>query len=302
MNVRSGVLAAALICANLMAEPVPAQSTAAAARSYGRIAAIRATDASDVQILSSGGVRRQARTYDYLQPGDQVLINGATTTVVVETRRHGRRTLTADSPTFVAPSGGGRALGAEVARFLGRFDYMFERGARPLSRPTAARGEGNGEWEDARSNFALALEGPQSVSPSLIQLAPVWNGNAAMVKLELEGEPDPVVRRVFGKQIVRLPLAADARGGTLTLEPVEGRAVSIVIRRADPPILPAFVSGARDDAERDLAAALWLLTEAGPEWRLEGLSRLALQSESDPVAAQLLDGFLTDPLAAPAQE
>lgn len=296
-------VATAWLIAGLVPLPAAAQVEAEALRASARINAIERSAPSDVIITRSSGERANARVYDYLYEGDRIDLAGQQTSIVIDIRGEGRRRLTAErNRSFtlgVAGDGaGGAGIADTVMTTFRRLRAVIGGPRLPVLVETVGRGERVAEdalTAELASAFA-AFDPVQKVADNVQLIVPLWSGHVSEVALSSDAQDQQaVLLRPFGKQYARLPLPDNFVSGQLTIRGLDGQLSTLQIRRADAATVPETMEGTDSFERRELATAMWLLTDAPADRRLEGFSRLVLLAESDFVAAEILrDAAQTD--------
>jgi hypothetical protein len=125
-----------------------------------------------------------------------------------------------------------------------------------------------------------------------------WEGGSFPFTIELEGPRGTALRPIRGsaplERVFRVDFQSRPVGEYRLIITCCGGEVArfldfLVVPATEVPAAP--LSQINDQRARDLAQALWLLTKAPSDWRLEALSRLALlaKDQHDPIAISILE-------------
>jgi|GEM_PF-2493320 hypothetical protein len=268
-------------------------------RPVGQIDTARGIDLPDqAVVLRAAGGTTPARSLVRLYDGDRIQVRGAQTRLTVYVAGNERPIVVtrANSP-YLVRGRSGRPLSGPVTQMLASLDLMFNRPRMAIATSTEARG-----LDNATAASAFLPAGPQRLPAGTRPLLILWSGSASAVQIVQDQQSREWAASAFTSTLIDAPAAGnfdivlpgDALGWTIARVPEEA------VPRASS--LPA--NGPLTFEER-LANAMWLLTEAAPEWRLFGLSEVADLARTDYGAARLLAAIRSgeiepEDLAAPA--
>lgn len=250
----------------------------------GRIEVLSRSQEMDVQIVRASGGTEIAVPYHYLCLGDKVLRRGTET--VIGIRWDGTATLEfVERSELTVPRKRSASLTSMARDWLARLGLITGGSRTSFARPTVAR-SGSGEIDGGElrlSKFSHDFVGVQRIAKGREVLAVNWQGAVLNLRLvEKEGVFLSAIS-VLGQPwaVIKAPQSSETMSLEFTAADRSTSAIEIA-RSGDIPALPG--SDGTNSVDSQLAHALWLTYEAGPEWRLEGLSRLQELSNSSLIA------------------
>ncbi|MEM9311324.1 MAG: hypothetical protein AAGA34_07730 [Pseudomonadota bacterium] len=266
-----------------------AMATGAAACSVleavGRIDTIERAQDSDVQIKRVSGEQINALLYHYLCPGDRVLRSGSDTFVGV--RWDGQSSLEyIEASNYEVKASNGGGIVAVARDWMERLGLLSRSDRSGLAIQTRTRSGDGGEGEEGQAPaieiapFRQGFTETQMIAANQNTIAVVWSGTALGLRLSEEGGRLISWAQVWGRSWTILQTPPDISSFVLEFTAADRSTQTISISRIrEVPEGPTV--GDTDPETAELVHALWLLREAGTEWRLEGLTRLqGLSSKS----------------------
>jgi hypothetical protein len=270
-------MAVGLMIAGLATASVQAQD-----RPVGQIDTVRGVvRPGDAVITRATGGDVPARALMRLHVGDRISVTGtnARLTLFLGGAVSPTTVTRANSPFLVEGPRSGPA-GAFARRMLASLDLVFDRPRMAIATATEARGI-NDDLAPVPFLPAVPQILPDGVRPVLV----LWSGPASPVQIVHDSQTREWASSGYTSLVVEAPQGGDFR--IVMPDTALGWAVTRVAAGAAPRA-PETPTGTDLSSEERLANALWILTEAGPEWRLFALSEIASLADEDYGAARLL--------------
>ena len=260
----------------------------------GRIEVLERSRETDVQVERSSGETRNAQAYQYLCIGDTIRSSGSG--AIVGVRWDGDMTTQyITTPEFTVQAERTNSLSSIAKNWLARFGFLSAGSRVKTATATAARTLLEDDNRDGKptDGLRIGIERRQFVASDRDAIAMIWSGEAHSIRISIPGDELNQNFSVQDQSFLVIPFPEHAESIFVELTGAKGSADTIEIKRSDslpsPPI-PESLELRQDE----LALAFWLALEAGPSWRLEGLSRLHEMSGSnlaaDHVWAEIVSG------------
>lgn len=263
-----------LFAAALVTQPLQARSPLEAT---GEIVGVRRASTGEATIVGTDGSRERALVSRYLFPGETVEAKGDTAILVRDSVQGRTITVTAASGPFRARGSATKPTSGSVA-FLDRFVNLLTPPRREITVYTTGR-------DPARQlRRAPMLASPIQFLPmGAKRLALVWTGGAATIRVR---GVDGKVRQSDISQTGSGAVEFDSFPMRIELISLAEAPITYEVREGRPPAPPWLDKYPEGSGDR-IAAALWLIREGPPQWRLFGLSELEEQSRGNAAADRL---------------
>ncbi|WP_144573615.1 hypothetical protein [Altererythrobacter ishigakiensis] len=203
------------------------------------------------------------------------------------------------TPEFTVQAERTNSLGSIAKDWLARFGFLSAGSRVKTATATAARTLLEDDNRDGKpaDGLRVDIERRQFVASDRDAIAMIWSGEAHSIRISIPGDEPDQNFSVQDQSFVVIPFPEHSESMFVELTGAKGSAETIEIKRSDSLPYPPNPESA-ELRQDDLALAIWLSLEAGPSWRLEGLSRLYEMSGSnlaaDHVWAEFVSGRQTN--------